>query len=161
MPSNIEDLYMCLFAIHISSLVNCSTYPCSNWMLVFCWIWVVLYIFWTWVLWWICGLQIFSPSWWLSFSTSWHRLLRVNFFFWFWWNAIYQYFFLWIVLLVSYPRALYLSPLWRFPPMFFSKSFRVLLFCIYIQGQFWVNFCMRCKVLVKDSFGVGAAIDVQ
>lgn len=34
MPSNIEDLYMCLFAIHIS-LVNCSTYPFSNWVLVF------------------------------------------------------------------------------------------------------------------------------
>lgn len=74
----------------------------------------------------IFALQVLSPSLCLVFSFSSHCLLK-NSHFKFWWNPIYQFVLLQILLVVSYLRNLCLTPGDEdFSPMFSSGSFIIL-----------------------------------
>lgn len=86
--------------------------PLLNWIVYFCcWI-IVLSILWLLISYQIFDLNIFSLILWLAQSFK------------FWQSPIYQYFLLWLMLLVLHPSTLPNPRSQRFSPMFFSNSFR-------------------------------------
>ena len=86
MTDGVEHLFMFLFTICISSLVNCLFRSFAQFLIGLfsnCWVSTILCVFWIWVLYQICILHMFSPNLYPFFSFSKQYLLQsrnLNFF---------------------------------------------------------------------------------
>ena len=142
MASDVGNFYVCLFAIHISSSadVSCLLPITKKTEIVwFCWMWRLLYITEMWVLFQMCGVQVYFPGLWALFipfiRPSAEKIFFKNFC-----N-------LWIILSFMdcvfsvMPKNSSLSPNLKDFELFFSKSFMAL-FCLLLFDCFR-NICWK------------------
>ena len=121
MINDIEHLFICLLTICISSLQKCQFLcPFLNWVVCFCcccWVLGVLYILWILISYQLCDLQIFF----LFYRLSFHSVDSIL-----WCTKVFN-FEVQFVYFSFVACAFGVNPMpSRFPPMFSSKSFRVL-----------------------------------
>ena len=74
MTYDMEQLFICSFPIYTYFLMRCPfrfSAHFLNWVVCYCWVLSVVYVFWIIVLYHMCLLQVFFPSIWLVFSFFW------------------------------------------------------------------------------------------